>query len=181
MTLKKFKQMCTDYDDFMKHIKHLSKQYATINNIKDPLKDYDMFETYCEPSEVLFNINEDQIKIYFEESGDTNCGYYDVEQMSITIPESFFDESTHNQSLIEAEEKQEKIFKLESKLSDLSKDIALEETSIKILQNDNQRLRQLQLVYPEITDSIDFVATINQHQIKIEKLKKQKELLKGNK
>jgi len=115
MEFNKFKQMATDYEEFMGEIEKTSKEFCLINDIKyNPMEDYYPGEWYLD--DLIFDINEDRIIIrYGEDIG--RCGDEDYQERILNIPMDFFNPENRDNEKLKAKQKIEEAKKLEKELS----------------------------------------------------------------
>ena len=190
MELEKFKQMCTDHYEFMEHIQSLTKKYSQINSIKNPLDNWEYYESYTEDGEVIFHINEDGISIHYSDQEEVSCGYGEFNQEKLLIPAAFFDESTHNKAIIESKELHEKIVRINEFIKEINYKISNYSYKLKSVQKDIWNYEDLKSKYPTMTDSgINFqdkkkniedeIKSLQETRVSHEdKIKKLKELLR---
>jgi len=110
MDFKKFKQMATDYEDFINLISETSRKYCLLNDIMyNPMSDYNS-DWWLEDN-IIFDIDEDRVIIKWGEDIGT-CGETDYEERSLIIPMEFFDPENMDNERLKAQEKKEKLHKL---------------------------------------------------------------------
>jgi len=184
MEFTKFKQMATDYADFITEIEKVSKEYCLLKNINiNPMDDYYMHETYAEDA-TTFEIDENNIIIHYIWDIGT-CGETDWDHRSLRIPMDFFNPENRNNQEIEIKRTLEKIKNLEKDLRSAENKLRNFRSEERDIQNDKWKMQSMtekynlafdKKVFEEKKSKMD--EKIKIQNIVVESLRKQIEKLK---
>jgi hypothetical protein len=156
MEFNKFKQMATDYEDFMNHIKEVSEEYCLLKDIKhNPMDGYWHGDNWCEYDNLKFEFNEDSITIKdAHEVG--RCGETEWEPYQLSIPMDFFNAGNKYKIELEFKRTQEKIERLESKLKTDKSQLANLRGQEREIREDMWKMKRMAENYSQVFNEIPF-------------------------
>jgi len=176
MEFNKFKQMATDYENFMNHIAEVSKDYCLLKDIKfNPMDGYWHGDDWYQDGNLVFEFNEHAIII--KDAHDVGrCGETKWEPYQLSIPMDFFNPNNRDNQVLEIKKTQEEIENLEKDLRSASNKLGVLKSEEMEIRDDKWKLEGMSKQYKQNFDAQPFIDKTNQINDKI----RMQEVIVGN-